>query len=77
MGVLFQVFLERLPASPVWRAALLVGVLGGFTTFSSFSLETLQLVQNGELKLALVNIGSSVVLCLISVWAGLFFARMV
>ncbi|MBF0132488.1 MAG: fluoride efflux transporter CrcB [Magnetococcales bacterium] len=75
MGILFQVFSERYAEHDVWRAALLVGVLGALTTFSSFSLETLQLIQNGEFRLSLMNIAASVILCLVGVWGGLVLAR--
>ena len=48
----------------------MLGVLGGFTTFSSFSLQTLALAQNGEWLRAGGNIAGSVVLCLLGVWSG-------
>ncbi len=60
----------RFPASPELRAFVMVGICGGFTTFSSFSLQTLQLLQGGEIVLASVYIIGSVVLCLLGVWAG-------
>jgi CrcB protein len=53
-----------------YRLAILVGVLGGYTTFSSFSRETLTLLQEGQWPAALLNITLSNVLCLIGVWAG-------
>jgi len=52
------------------RQFVMVGVCGGFTTFSSFSLQTLTLAQDGEFVRAGLNVGGSVVLCLISVWLG-------
>ena len=55
---------------PEARQFMLVGILGGFTTFSSFSLQTLSLARDGEWLLAGANIVGSVVLCLIAVWAG-------
>ena len=55
---------------PMGRQFLMVGIMGGYTTFSSFSLQTLTMVQNGHLAKAALNIGGSVVLCLIAVAAG-------
>jgi CrcB protein len=60
----------RLLATPDARALLLIGVLGGFTTFSSFSLDTLNLARDGEWLLASTNVVASVVLCLAAVWLG-------
>ncbi len=60
----------RLLVPPEWRAFIMIGVFGGFTTFSSFSLQTLTLVQDGEWGRALLNIGLSVLLCLLGVWLG-------
>ena len=52
------------------RAFVMVGVCGGFTTFSSFSLQTLGLIQDGEWARAIANTVLSVTLCLLAVWAG-------
>jgi CrcB protein len=52
------------------RQFVMVGVCGGYTTFSSFSLQTLTLVQEGDVLRAGLNVGASVVLCLLSVWLG-------
>jgi CrcB protein len=75
MGFLYVLFLERLEISPEMRAALLVGVLGAFTTFSTFSLETLNLMENGEMMKAMMNILLSVFLCLAGAWLGVLFGR--
>ena len=60
----------RLPMGLVARQFVMVGVCGGYTTFSSFSLETLNLMQGGEWARAGANIGLSVTCCLVAVWAG-------
>jgi CrcB protein len=60
----------RLLVAPEVRQLVMVGLFGGFTTFSSFSIQTLALVQDGEWALALANVGLSVGLCLIGVWLG-------
>lgn len=56
--------------APDARLFVTVGVCGGYTTFSSFSLQTLNLMRTGEMGAAAVNVAGSVVLCLASVWAG-------
>jgi CrcB protein len=53
-----------------WRQFFMIGVCGGYTTFSSFSLQTLNLAQDGEWLWAGLNIALSVVLCLFGVWLG-------
>jgi fluoride exporter len=75
MGLLFVLLLERSLVGPDVRAALLIGFLGSFTTFSTFSLETLTLVEQGEMLRALLNVGVSVVLCIGACWAGIIAAR--
>lgn len=52
------------------RMFLFVGVLGGFTTFSTFGYETMNLLRDGEMFVALMNVFANVVLCLLAVWAG-------
>jgi fluoride exporter len=60
----------RLLVGTTTRQFVMLGLLGGFTTFSSFSLQTLALAQNGEWVHAAANIIGSVLLCLIGVWLG-------
>ncbi len=60
----------RLLVSPTARLFVMVGLCGGYTTFSSFSLQTLTLLQDGELLHAGANIVVSVLLCMLAVWLG-------
>jgi CrcB protein len=60
----------RLLVSPEWRQFFMVGICGGYTTFSSFSLQTLNLMRDGQWLYAGANVVFSVVLCLAGVWAG-------
>ncbi len=60
----------RLFAGPVTRQFWMPGIFGGFTTFSSFSLQTLLLAEDGEWRQAAANVALSVVLCLLGVWLG-------
>ncbi len=75
MGFLTVVMLERLSVGPEWRAALLIGLLGAFTTFSTFSMETLNLIEQGAMLRAGLNAVLSVVLCLTAAWVGLVLGR--
>jgi len=75
IGLLAGLFEQRLLISPVLRAGLLTGVLGGYTTFSSFSYETYALLRDGEVGLALLNAMGSVVLGLAAVWVGMRVAQ--
>lgn len=75
MGLLYILMLERSVMTPELRAAVLVGFLGSFTTFSTFSLETLTLVQQGEMPRALLNIAASVLVCLLACWIGIVAGR--
>lgn len=71
-------FAERLADAaidPVYRTALLVGVLGGFTTFSTFSYETLRLLEARQHGTALLNVTASVLACLAAAWFGQLVAR--
>ena len=75
MGFFYVALIERLTAAPEWRAVIMVGFLGAFTTFSTFSLETLNLIEGGELPKALANMILSVVLCIVAAWAGMIAGR--
>lgn len=65
----------RLLAGAATRQFLMIGICGGYTTFSSFSLQTLNLARDGEWLYAGANIGLSVLLCLFAVWLGYVLAE--
>jgi CrcB protein len=75
MGAVYVLFIERMDVNPLWRGALLIGLLGAFTTFSTFSMETLNLVENGESFRAAVNVAASVILCIAACWIGMVAGR--
>ncbi|MEI9892859.1 MAG: fluoride efflux transporter CrcB [Chthoniobacter sp.] len=64
-------------ASPLTRQVVMIGVLGGYTTFSSFSLQTLNLISGGEWLRGGWNVLLSVILCLAAVWLGQMAASLV
>jgi CrcB protein len=69
MGVALALLVQRGLLGEPWRAGLMTGVLGGFTTFSAFAGETLVLAQQRPAAAAL-NVGLHLTLCLAAVWAG-------
>ncbi len=76
IGLLAEaLILQRIAFTLEFRAAILVGVLGGYTTFSSFSLETLYLIEQGAFNKAALNVAVSIVSCLFAVWVGLLLGR--
>jgi CrcB protein len=74
IGFLSGVF-GNVPLDNKWRLLLIIGFVGGYTTFSGFLLETIQLYLNGQIKLALVNFLSNNVLCLLFVLIGMWLYK--
>ena len=70
IGLIMTLLSDRLNPHPNWRLLLVVGFLGGYTTFSSFEWETFGLAQDGSRWLGLINVVGSVVLGYIAVWLG-------
>ena len=75
-GLLATYLLERSSVSVEVRTGLLIGVLGGYTTFSSFSVQTLTLANEGEWLYVVVNATASVAGALVAVWLGQTLARL-
>jgi len=74
IGVLMMLFTERLQPHPNWRLFLVVGVLGGYTTFSSFEYEAFQAVRDGASWLAALYVLASVGVGYLGVWLGALLA---
>ena len=77
LGVMFAVLVERNIGSTTMRVALMTGLMGAYTTFSTFSLETFRLFEDGATGSALANIGFSVLFGLVGVWLGVTAGRAV
>ncbi len=76
MGLLFVVILDRFAwIGPELRSLLLVGFLGGYTTFSAFSFETLNLFESGAWLSAMLNIFLNVIVCILLAWLGTIVGR--
>jgi len=74
IGVLMTLLTERFQPHPNWRLFLVVGILGGYTTFSSFEYETFQAVRDGARWMAMLYVTGSVVLGYAGVWLGAILA---
>lgn len=75
MGFISILLLERLMISEFWRPVVMIGFLGAFTTFSTFSMETYNLIQAGQMAKAMINMAANLILCLSATWLGVIAGR--
>jgi fluoride exporter len=75
IGAVSAFFMHRLPEGETLRLFLAIGFLGGFTTFSAFSLDVLKLVNNGQTAAAISYVAASIALTLLAVFAGFFLIK--
>jgi CrcB protein len=76
IGFLMSSMEERFLVQPSLRVFLTIGILGGFTTFSSFSFETIAMLRDGELLIAGMNVIVSVGVCLAGTWIGVQLGKL-
>jgi CrcB protein len=74
-GAVFFLTEERFLMSPTIRTVILIGLLGGFTTFSAYGLQTFALLREGQFGLATLNVVTSNILGLLMVWVGYVLGR--
>lgn len=77
LGLILALVIERFPPSRYLRPFVATGFLGAYTTYSTFAIETVLLIDHGHSTVALVYVGASLVAGLVVVWAGLVAARAV
>jgi fluoride exporter len=75
IGVVYVMVVEKQVIHPDWRGVLMVGFLGAFTTFSTFSLETINLMEAGHMIQALGYVLASVLICTLAAGAGMGLTR--
>lgn len=77
IGILFALSEKGNPLAPEWRIFLTTGFCGGFTTFSTFSYESIKLMQDGEILFLSLNVALSVIVGFASTYLGMFIIRSV
>jgi len=77
MGFISIILLERFMLADYWRSIIIIGFLGAFTTFSTFSMETLNLIETGEMAKAFLNMFINIFLCLGATWVGVIAGRQI
>jgi len=77
IGIVFILLIERALLPTFWGAGLVVGFLGAFTTFSTFSLQALGLLESGRLFAGAIYIAGSVIICILAAALGMFIGRLI
>lgn len=75
MGILAIIFVEKFALNPVWKITLMVGFLGGFTTFSGFTIDVINMFEQGFNLEAIFYVSSSVILCLLATFGGMWIVK--
>jgi CrcB protein len=75
LGLVFALLTVKTEWSPNWQYLIPIGLIGGYTTFSGFELETLRSIRDGQTGIALLYVATSVVFGLVAVWGGMIAGR--
>ncbi|HWR44210.1 MAG TPA: fluoride efflux transporter CrcB [Sporomusa sp.] len=75
IGLFLALVTDKIVVKPEWRLFVTTGFLGGLTTFSSFSYETMKLLQEADISLAVYNVLANCVIGFLATWVGINFAR--
>lgn len=76
IGALYALFQAHYILNPLWRVGLVIGILGGFTTFSSFSLDTMVFLYKGNFHAAMMNVFISITCCLLATAVGMYVVNL-
>lgn len=77
IGLFMTIITEKITVNPIWRLLITVGFLGGLTTFSSFSYESIKLLQESQYILAAYNIGVNLLFSFLATIGGMFLAKII
>jgi fluoride exporter len=75
IGLLTPLIIDRFHLNDLWRSLILIGFLGGFTTFSSFSIDAVTMLRQGFQFQGILYIFSSMAFCLLATWLGIFLVK--